>query len=88
MLTEPQANPVESALEHLDVVVLVVPENTPPARIADVLAEFSARDHPVLVVLPRGTGAPTLHRHDNPHVDGRLDDDPLDALWRSRSARR
>jgi hypothetical protein len=64
MLTEPASNPVpDGPPDPFDVVVLVVPENASPARIIDVIAEASSRDHTaVLVVLPRGTDLPTMER--------------------------
>jgi len=119
MLTEPASNAVPGVpADPLDVVVLVVPENASPARIIDVIAQASARDHTaVLVVLQRGTDAQTLRRitaaganhcaiappssevfahMQHARADARhrrreehpADDDPLDALWRSRTARR
>jgi hypothetical protein len=64
MLAEPAPNPVpDGPPDPFDVVVLVVPENASPARIIDVIAEASNRDHTaVLVVVPRGTDAETIHR--------------------------
>ena len=64
MLTEPASNPVpDGPLDPLDVVVLVVSENASPARIIDVIAEASSREHTaVLVVLPRGTDTRTMQR--------------------------
>jgi hypothetical protein len=57
MLTEPASNAVPDVpADPLDVVVLVVPENASPARVIDVIAQASRRDHTaVLVVLPLGT---------------------------------
>jgi hypothetical protein len=57
MLTEPASSAVPDVpVDPLDVVVLVVPENASPARVIDVIAQASKRDHmAVLVVLPFGT---------------------------------
>jgi hypothetical protein len=57
MLTEPDANAlVDVPADPLDVVVLVIPENASPARVIDVIAQASTRDHTaVLVVLPVGS---------------------------------
>jgi hypothetical protein len=64
MLTEPAPTPVPAEpADPLDVMVLVVPENASPARILDVIAQASTRDHTaILVVLPRGTDSQTLRR--------------------------
>ena len=88
MLTEPAPNQsFDAPPGPLDVVVLAVPENASPARIIDVIVTACTREHTaVLVVLPRRTDAETGHRRRDAFGDE--DDDPLDALWRSRCMRR